>query len=219
MSIIKLNNKIIKLNNKFETLTISTSVTDIDGNVYNTVTIGTQTWMTSNLKVTKYNDGTPIPNLTGATEWATDTTGAYAWYNNNIVNKPDYGGLYNWHAVNTGILAPTGYHIPTSTEWNTLITYIGGGNYGGKLKSTGFTYWDSPNTGAIDSLGMGVRGAGIRQNIGAFNFLKTASYLWATTQYDISNGDCVQFDTTTFTVAATAVSKNWGQSIRCIKNI
>ena len=218
MSIIKLNNKIIKLNNKFEALTIPITVTDQDGNVYNTVTIGTQIWTTSNLATTKYNDGTPILNLTGTTAWSSDTTGAYCWYNNNIVNKPDYGGLYNWYAVNTGILAPTGWHIPTDAEWLTLITYIGGANYGGKLKSTGFTYWNSPNTGALDSLGMGVRGAGIRQNIGAFNFLKTASYLWSTTQYDASNGYCAQFDTTTATISSTAVSKGWGESVRLIKN-
>ena len=116
MSILKLNNKLVKLNSKFEALTEPTTVTDQDGNVYTYVTLGTQIWTTSNLATTKYNDGTPILNLTGTTDWSGDTTGAYCWYNNNIVNKPNYGGLYNWHAVNTGILAPTGWHIPTNTE-------------------------------------------------------------------------------------------------------
>src|SRR5574344_55140 len=88
------------------------TVTDIDGNVYHTITIGTQTWMVENLKVSKYNDGTAIPNVTDATAWAALTTGAYCDYNNDVANGTKYGHLYNWYAVNTGKLAPSGWHGP-----------------------------------------------------------------------------------------------------------
>jgi len=109
------------------------SMTDIDGNTYKTVTIGTQTWMAENLKVTKYNDGTNIPNVTDDTEWGNLTTGAYCNYNNDQSNVATYGRLYNWYAVNTGKLCPTGWHVPSDAEWTTLEDYLiaNGYNYDG----------------------------------------------------------------------------------------
>ena len=99
------------------------AVKDIDGNVYHTVTIGTQVWMVENLKVTKYRDGTPIPNKTDATEWGSLTTGAYCDYDNTVSNSTIYGKLYNWYAVNDWRnIAPTGWHVPTDAEWTTLTT-------------------------------------------------------------------------------------------------
>ena len=88
------------------------SITDKDGNVYTSVTIGTQVWMVENLKTTKYNDGTPIPNVTDNTEWSNLTTPAYCWYDNDITKKNPYGALYNGYAVRTGKLCPTGWHVP-----------------------------------------------------------------------------------------------------------
>lgn len=102
------------------------TVTDIDGNIYNTVTIGTQVWMVENLKTTKYNDGSAIPNITDNTAWAALTTPAYCWYNNDATaNKSTYGALYNWHAVNTGKLCPSGWHVPTDADWQKLEIYLG----------------------------------------------------------------------------------------------
>ena len=111
------------------------TVKDADGNKYNTVKIGTQVWTVENLKTTKYNDGTPIPNVTDDEEWANLTTGAYCNYDNLESNAEIYGRLYNWHAVNTGKLAPAGWHVPTDDDWTILENYLiaNGYNYDGTL--------------------------------------------------------------------------------------
>jgi len=102
-----------------------TACTDADGNNYTAVTIGTQTWMVENLKTTKYNDDTAILLVTDNTAWTKLSTPAYCWYNNDTATyKNKYGALYNWYAVNTGKLAPTGWHVPTDAEWITLTDYV-----------------------------------------------------------------------------------------------
>ncbi len=126
---------------------IPTTVTDSDGNVYNTVTLAGKTWMKENLKTTKYKNATAIafPNSNNA-GWQTNTTGAYAWYNNDIANKSIYGALYNWQAVNTGNLCPTDWHVSTDAEWTSLTDSLGGETIaGGKLKETGTTHWNAAN--------------------------------------------------------------------------
>lgn len=111
------------------------TMTDQDGNTYKTVTIGTQTWMAENLRTTTYNDGTPIPNVTDDNEWSGLDTGAYCNYNNttNVDTIATFGRLYNWYAVNTELLAPEGWHVPSTDEWNTLVDYLiaNGYNYDG----------------------------------------------------------------------------------------
>ena len=96
------------------------TVTDIDGNTYKTVQIGTQTWMAENLRTTKYNDGEAIPYVTDNSVWVKLETPAYCYYNNDISNKKMFGALYNWYTVNTGRLCPSGWHVPTDAEWTTL---------------------------------------------------------------------------------------------------
>jgi uncharacterized protein (TIGR02145 family) len=159
-------------------LTLSSNaqtVTDIDGNLYSTVTIGTQIWMAENLKTTKYKDGTPI-NDTGNTVWRgrfapTD----YCWFNNDSASYAQtYGALYSWSTVETGNLCPAGWHVPTHAEWTTLTEYLGGESVaGGKLKETGTTHWYSPNTGATNETGFtalpgGCLSGGTFGNIGYF---------------------------------------------------
>lgn len=118
------------------TLQQEITVTDVEGYIYNTVTIGTQTWMAENLRTTKYNDGTAITNVTDNTVWKTSTAGAYCWYSNNKATYKTYGALYNWFAVDNNAstkvasnggknIAPPGWHVPTTDEWTTLTTYIG----------------------------------------------------------------------------------------------
>ena len=123
------------------TTTPSTTVTDVDGNIYNKVTIGTQVWMKENLKTTKYNDGTAIPNITDDSTWAKLTTGAYSDYNNTPSNSIIYGRLYNWYTADNNAatkvasnggknVCPTGWHIPADAEWTTLTDYLTNNGYG-----------------------------------------------------------------------------------------
>jgi len=146
------------------------TVKDKDGNVYHFVTIGTQTWTVENLKTTHYNDGTAIPNVTDSSTWGNLTTGAYCWYNDSSKYKNTYGALYNWFAVNTGKLAPAGWHVPTDAEWDTLSAYLGGDTVsGGALKDAGTTYWYSPNTKATNSSGFSALPGGFRSYRGFYN--------------------------------------------------
>jgi len=113
-------------------------VTDIDGNVYRTVKIGSQEWMAENLRTTRYNDGTPIPLASSSADWG-DTAAQYCFYNNTA--DPDsikkYGALYNWYAVDTKKLAPAGWHVPTDAEWDILANYLIANGYN----------WDNTITG------------------------------------------------------------------------
>jgi uncharacterized protein (TIGR02145 family) len=142
------------------------TLTDQDGNVYKTIKIGTQTWMAENLRTTKYNDSTEIPNVTSDEEWFTlFSTGAYCNYNNtlNADTISTFGRLYNWSALKTGKLAPIGWHIPTDTDWLTLTDYLGGDRtIGCKLKEADTTHWVSPNTCADNSSGFTAVPAGAR---------------------------------------------------------
>ena len=118
-----------KIDNQYiysETDTLGTNgyLTDIEGNTYRIVRIGDLYWMADNLKTTKYNDGTDIPNLTDHTDWSTDTIGACCWYDNNSAFKQTYGALYNWYAANTNKLAPSGWHVSTGDDWQNLNTYV-----------------------------------------------------------------------------------------------
>ena len=105
------------------------SVADIDANIYKTVQIGTQEWMTENLKTTRYSDGSQISSGPGGpagyTKWFDFKEGAFCWFNNYPQNK-HYGAIYNWYAVGTGNLCPEGWHVPTDAEWTTLTDYLGG---------------------------------------------------------------------------------------------
>lgn len=113
-------------------------LTDIDGNEYHTIEIDTIVWMAENLKTTRYNDGTTIPHVTDPVEWAGLDTPALCFYGNeDYYNKNIYGGLYNWYAVNSGKLCPSGWHVPTDDEWNALTGFLGGESVAGsKLKDT-----------------------------------------------------------------------------------
>lgn len=131
------------------------TVIDIDGNIYYTVTIGTQVWLSKNLNTTRYRNGDSIPNDTISKNWLTSTTGSYSNFNNYPDNALIYGRLYNWFAVNDSRkIAPLGWHVASYKEWSKLVSYLGGERIaGGKLKETGTTHWLSPNTGATDEYG------------------------------------------------------------------
>jgi len=167
------------------------------------VTIGTQVWMSKNLDVTTYRDGTPIPQVTDPTEWANLTTGAWCYYNNDPANGAIYGKLYNWYAV-AGIydvaslndptlrkqFAPIGWHVPNGDEWWTLTSLLGGQSVaGGKMKEIGTNHWNSPNIGATNESGFTALPSGNR--VGSFNYLGHINYWWIWSDY--GNGSAWYF--------------------------
>jgi uncharacterized protein (TIGR02145 family) len=200
------------------------SVTDIDGNVYNTVQIGNQCWTQSNLKVSKYRNGDNI--LTGLSDgqWSSTTSGAYAIYNNDPVNDGLYGKLYNWYAVDDSRgLCPTGWHVPSDAEWTTLTTFLGGASAaGGAMKSTATQPtpggWLAPNTGATNSSGFTGLPGGSRDSGGGFYSLGNGGGWWSSS--DAGSGSAwtrlLDFnDALAFRYNGTP---RGGFSVRCLKN-
>lgn len=197
------------------------TVTDTEGNVYNTITIGTQTWMAENLKGTRYNDGTAISNVTNNTTWAGLTTGAYCWNNNDAATyKSTYGALYNWYTVNTGKLCPTGWHVPSDAEWTTLTTYLGGESVaGGKLKETGTAHWQSPNTDATNSSGFTALPGGDRNYDGTFAAIGGYGGWWGSSaEYDTYSAWGRYMGYKSSDVSRSGSSLRSGFSVRCIKD-
>ena len=148
------------------------------------VTICNQVWATKNLNVTTYRNGEQIPYVTDPTAWANLTTGAYCSYNNDPANDVIYGKLYNWFAVNDQRgLAPTGYHVPTDTEWTTLTTCLGEEALeGGKMKETGTTHWLDPNEGANNSSGFTALPGGFRGYNGTFYDIGGNGLWWSSSE-------------------------------------
>jgi len=196
-----------------------TTVTDIDGNVYNTVTIGTQVWMKENLKVTKYRNGTAIGTTTG--DISGETSPKYQWaYDGNESNVSTYGRLYTWYAATDSRgLCPTGWHVPTDSEWTTLTDYLGGGSVaGGKMKEAGTTHWSSPNTSADNSSGFTALPGGSRNYGGTFYSIGFGGSWWSATEYDTANA----WDRFLYYYGSYAnrnyFGKNYGFSVRCVRD-
>lgn len=204
------------------------TVTDIDGNVYNIVTIGTQVWMKENLKTTKYNDGVVIPNVTGQSQWDNLTSGAWCYYNNNSSYNEKYGKLYNFYTVSSEKLCPIGWHVPSGLEWKALLNYLGGEEIaGGKMKST--IDWKTPNVGANNSSGFTGYPAGERyyivDEIGGFSGLgeitiwpgysnnKNSIDFLIALEYDNNSAYYEEGDDLDLQELGS-----WGVSIRCVKD-
>jgi uncharacterized protein (TIGR02145 family) len=190
------------------------TVTDLDGNAYHTVTIGTQVWMVENCKTTKYNDGSAIPLVEGNPAWANLTTPGYCWYDNDSTSyKSPYGALYNWFAANTGKLCPTGWHVPNYAEWTTLTAYLGGDSIaGGKLKETGTSHWQSPNTGATNESEFTAIPGGSRNFSGTF-YLGRYGYFWSSSETGDPN---LYYDSNR--VGWGGHGSNDGLSVRCLSD-
>jgi len=200
--------------------TTEQQVTDIDGNVYDTVVIGAQVWMVENLKVTTYNDGTVIPLVTDNTVWSNLTTAGYSWYNNDTpAYKETYGALYNWYAVNTGKLCPTEWHVPSDEEMTRLTTYLGDANVeGGKLKETGIAHWLSPNAGATNESGFTGLPGGTRFSNGAFNQIGEYGAWWSSSEVTTSNAWLRVLLLSDDRVYKVGLDKASGFSVRCLKD-
>ena len=205
----------------------TSTVSDIDGNNYNTIQIGQQCWTQSNLRVGKYRNGNTITNITNSTTWSqanSSNIGAWCNYNNSITNGNIFGRLYNWYAVNdTRGLCPSGWHVPNDGEWTVLVNYLGGDSWaGGALKSTTILPtvggWTSPNTSASNASGFTALPGGYRVTNGTFFEVGSYGGWWSTSStgtnlawvrllwYGVANVDRVSYD------------QRFGFSVRCIRD-
>ena len=222
----------------------TSTISDIDGNVYETVSIGTQCWTKTNLEVTKYNDGTDIPldangNSPGfSTIWAGLRIGSYTIYGNEAssgTNATNYGFLYNWYAakgiVTAGSttyknLCPTGYHVPTDAEWSTLTTFLSGSSAlqqsvaAGKMKQIGFTLWNTPNTGADNTSGFTALPGGSRAENGTFGDIRDFAVFWSATRLDTNPNFAFRrlLSNNSDQVTRTTDFIERGLSVRCLKD-
>ncbi|MBN1339301.1 MAG: hypothetical protein JXA03_08260, partial [Bacteroidales bacterium] len=212
------------------------TVNDIDGNVYNTVLIGSQCWMKENLKTTKYKNGTPIPNVEDDYAWSNLTTGAYVWYGNDISWKDKYGALYNWYAtVNANGLCPTGWHVPTHYEWTALTNHIGGtgspnGNklkscrqvnspLGGGCNTSEHPRWSQHSTQyGTDDYGFSGLPGKYREDLGYFyGYLGDGGYWWSSTAF---SSNFAWYRSLVYSYGYVTVNnydKRAGFSVRCLR--
>ena len=207
----------------------NTKVADIEGNVYGVVTIGTQVWMTENLRTATLNNSSPIPNVTDNTTWSTLSTMAYSWYNNDIANKPLYGALYNWFTVNTGNLCPDGWHVPSESEFGALELYLGmspaeinngwvwrGTDQGTRLKST--SGWGAGLNGT-NTTGFTALPGGYRYAVdGTFNNYADLAYWWSATEVNGETAWYRRMDGNQTGIYKGGVYKIGGKFVRCLKN-
>ncbi|HUH74730.1 MAG TPA: fibrobacter succinogenes major paralogous domain-containing protein [Chitinophagales bacterium] len=196
------------------------SVTDIEGNKYATIQIGTQIWMAENLRTNRLNDGTVIPNVTDNAAWGILTTGAWSYYENDTSYNTTYGKLYNWYAVNSAKLCPKGWHIPTDEDWSLIQSYLGS-NSAGKMKATGNQdegtgIWSAPNAGATNVSGFSALPGGSRFT--NFNHINIYGLWWTSSVY---KDDQALGRTMTYGLTDTKTGKyhiTMGISCRCLKD-
>ena len=198
------------------------SVTDVEGNVYPTIVIGTQEWMVENLKTTTYSDGAPIPNETDGTTWSNLPTDAYCWYDNDdVANKDLYGALYNWFAVDKGKLCPTGWAVPARDSWGALADALGGDVVaGGPIKEPGTVHWQAPNAGATNLSGFSALPAGMRNVAGSFDQMGQVALWWTSEDRLISLPATAYFWFVNYMNTAAISSDaplTAGYSVRCFR--
>jgi len=220
------NNHYYESFNSVENFSAIDELTDIDGNIYKTIQIGTQVWMTDNLRVTKYRNGETIPNITDS-DWEVIKKGAYCHFENNKLNEKTQGCLYNWLAViDSRKIAPKGWRVPTNDDWTLLINYLGGREQGsGRLKEVGSTHWQTPNEVLSNNSGFCALPNGIRFSSGEFSGGKTYGHWWSTSEGDvtllpkhsINSAWVVKLFSANTVVYRMPMSINCGISVRCVK--
>jgi len=206
------------------------AVSDYDGNMYSTVTIGNQQWFAQNLRVTHYNNGDPIATGLDNTDWSETDEGAYAVYNDNPANADIYGKLYNFFAVEDDRgLCPFGWRAATDQDWKDLEMFLGmseseansngwrGQNEGGMLKATGTEYWNSPNEGATNESGFTAMPGGSRGSSGHYFAINSMGRHWTSTSFDAEDSIWRSLSSTNAQIYRSEASKNMGYAVRCIK--
>jgi uncharacterized protein (TIGR02145 family) len=163
------------------------TVTDVDGNTYETVKIGGQVWMKENLRVSHYQNGDPIPTNLSNSQWEKTTSGAFAIYKNDEANQIKYGNLYNWYAVvDKRNLCPVGWHVPLDEEWSILENFLGGVAFaGGKMKSK--KVWQSPNREAVNGSGFSGLPGGNRASNGTYGGIGYLGFWWVFSEISSAN--------------------------------
>ncbi len=193
-------------------------VTDIEGKFYPSVIINNKEWMTINLAVKKFNNGEDIPNVAQNNDWNVLSTPARCTYLNDNDLGIIYGNLYNWHAVvDERSLCPTGWRMPTESDFSELIALLGGEvQAGGNIKETGIALWQAPNTGASNSSGLSGKPSGRRSNFGGFNEIGVQMVWWSAAA--APTGAFALFTNNTSTAAEQApVPVTHGLAVRCVK--
>jgi len=198
------------------------TMSDIDGNIYKTIVIGEQTWMAENLRVTRFQNGDTIPNITDNEEWAALTTGAYCNYNNtnNLDTIATYGRLYNWYAVaDSRKLAPIGWRVPTIADWTELIEYLGGDTIASKhLKEVGDYHWNAPVI-SNNSSGFTAIPNGRRYLAEDFSGIGSYNVLWTASEYNATSAGFLYLWRNNTIVYKGVNYKANGYSVRLIKEM
>lgn len=198
-------------------------VSDIEGNNYKTIPIGPFVWMAQNLKTTKFSDGTDIPNLKENSQWEISSTPGFCWFDNNDTVYADfYGAYYNWFAVSTGKLCPDGWHVPSDSEWQLLVDYLGGERKAGSgLKEEGSNNWILPNKDATNNSGFTGLPVGLRNTNGAFSGQGSFGVWWSATETSpsfLGAAWCRMIHGDTAVVSRKEIYKKDGFTVRCVKN-
>jgi uncharacterized protein (TIGR02145 family) len=215
----------------------SDAIVDFDGNYYNIVRIGSQVWMAENLKTTKYNDGNTIPNVTDDNTWEMQTSGAFCWYNNDALTyKKTYGALYNWFAVNTNKLCPTGWSVPTDGGWTNLTDYLTNNGYGyegsgndiAKSMAAEYNWTTSTIQGTIGNDQSHNNASGFSALPGGSRFwnselyfmsIKNSGFWWCATEYNEGSSWYCDLAYNASTMGKRPTGKYFGLSVRCVKDI
>lgn len=201
--------------------TYTSTLTDINGNTYYTIAIGSQVWMAENLRVTKYRNGDPIPDIGVNVAWDTVITPASCIISGVSNYSNIYGRLYNWFAVSDSRnICPAGWHVSTDAEWTQLTDYLGGENVaGGKLKESGKVYWNNSDSLATNESGFTGRPGAMRTLYGGIEVMPGDNGAWWTaTQYDSDNAWNRWLSEYDATVSRTNNTKKAGFSVRCVKD-
>lgn len=191
------------------------SVTDIDGNVYKTIKIGNQEWMSENLSVTHYRNGDAIPHIRERDVWEMMQRGGYCNYNKGNLS----GMLYNWLAVSDiRHLAPEGWHVPTDKEWKILETYLGGRKLTGKkLMVSSLEHWNNPNKEANSESGFNAEPVGWRGSQGSHMMMGENAAFWTASSL-LFESWYRNIITGGSSITRLRCNKRFGLSVRCIRD-
>ena len=193
------------------------SLTDIEGNIYKTIEIGSQTWMAENLRTLKLNDGTDIPYIENASDWNDLNSPAYCLIN---TDTSIYGALYNWYTVSSERLCPEGWSVPNDQDWSVLTDYLGGQTEAAKsLKEAGARHWLTTNNNTNNDSGFTALPGGYRNHNGSFGDLSKSGYFWTST---LDTGSGTVFYRSMYygynNVDRSSSNQKSGFSVRCIKD-